>query len=110
MSLPVYPDLPYDASSKITGIRDGRSTVTTTDGTVTTTLAHENEKYNFRLVHSWMNAARQQQIEAFYEANRYTPFEWALNGKARVWKYAKKPMSAEQATGYRTYTVDLVEV
>ncbi|MCL2297723.1 MAG: hypothetical protein FWC38_00625 [Proteobacteria bacterium] len=110
MSYPVYPNIPIGSASGIVSLRDGRSTVTTTDGTVATTLAHENEKYNYRLIHSWIEEKHWTQLTAFYEANRYTSFIFEMDGQPRVWKFKQRPTYAEPKRFRRTYTVELVEV
>ena len=112
MSLPVYPDLPIDVSSRVVRIRDGRASNVTVDGTIVLTLAHENERYDIRLVHSWLVAARWAELLAFYEDNRYTSFLFEFDGAERVWKFSAKPLWVWSSTSqiYRTYTVDLMEV
>ncbi|MDR0769928.1 MAG: hypothetical protein LBE75_01820 [Burkholderiales bacterium] len=112
MSLPVYPDLPRDVSSRITNIRDGRMIGQTVDGSPVLTLAHQNEKYDYRIVHSYLNQERWTVLQEFYEANRYTSFEWFFDGRLRTWKFLKKPIWAwaTEAEILRTYTVDLVEL
>lgn len=110
MSYPIYPEIPIGTASGIVSQRDGRSAVTTTDGTVATTLAHENEKYNYRLVHLLIEETHWTQLMAFYEANRYTPFLFELDGQMRVWKFKQRPVYADLKGFRRTYTVELVEV
>lgn len=112
MSLPTYPDLPRDISSRITNIRDGRTNAQTVDGTPVLTLAHQNEKYDYRLIHSYLNRARWEELIAFYEENRYTYFTWEFDGAVRTWKFLRKPtwVWATEAEILRTYTVDLVEI
>ncbi|MDR0249944.1 MAG: hypothetical protein LBI35_01300 [Burkholderiales bacterium] len=110
MSYPVYPTIPIGSASGIVSQRDGRSTVTTTDGTVTTTLAHENEKYDYRIIHLLIEESHWLQLIAFYDANKYTPFMFALDGQARVWKFKQRPVYSEPKRFRRTYTVELVEV
>ncbi len=112
MSLPVYPDLPRDVSSRITNIRDGRTNAQTVDGSPVLTLAHTGEKYDYRLIHAFLDEERWTLLQSFYDANRYTSFEWFFDGQLRTWRFLKKPIWvwSSAAEILRTYTVDLMEL
>jgi len=110
MSLPVYPAIPMDRVSRITGVRSGRSTVVTMEGNIAQTVSHPNEKLNYRLSHTLQHAEHWQALEAFYAANKYTRFEANLDGVTRAWEFVEKPLYTEPYRFIRQYTVDLREV
>ncbi|MDR2710924.1 MAG: hypothetical protein LBB65_06330 [Burkholderiales bacterium] len=111
MSLPVYPDLPLDEASKITGIRHGRLIGQTMDGSIAQTVTYPGEKLNFRAVHSYLVKAQWEALEQFYRDNLYTPFDMELDGVLRHWLFTAPPLAFTWLSPtLRTYTVDLWEL
>jgi hypothetical protein len=110
MSLPNYPEIPFDVSSRAVATRSGRSIVTTTDGTVAQTLTHPHERLDFRVIHTLIHAAHWEALEQFYEDNRYNRFYGNFDGVERAFEFVARPLPTLIYRAGRQYTVDLREV